>query len=121
MSAQIMTQVPDKLYFRIGEVARLLGVKTYVLRYWQTEFPIVAPRKSSANQRVYQRTDVETLLVIKHLLYVEKYSIAGARKKIRTATEARTGLRTEKMERLHALVRELGDLANTPTSLLFHL
>jgi DNA-binding transcriptional MerR regulator len=76
-------QIPERLYFRIGDVAELVGVKPYVLRYWETEFPIVAPTKSGTGQRVYRRTDVENLLLIKHLLYQERYSIEGAKKRIR--------------------------------------
>ena len=76
-------QIPDRLYFRIGDVAELLGVKPYVLRYWETEFPVITPQKSPTGQRVYRRSDVETLVMIKHLLYEDRYSIEGARKKIK--------------------------------------
>ena len=72
--------IPDKLYFRIGEVARLAGVKPYVLRYWETEFAFLEPRKSSSNHRLYRRKDVETILEIKRLLYDKRYTIEGARK-----------------------------------------
>jgi DNA-binding transcriptional MerR regulator len=75
--------IPDRLYFRIGDVADLVGVKPYVLRYWETEFPMIAPQKSASGQRVYRRSDVETVLMIKHLLYEERYSIDGARKRLR--------------------------------------
>jgi DNA-binding transcriptional MerR regulator len=78
-----LARVPDKLFFRIGEVAELLDVKTYVLRFWETEFPMVSPQKSRSGQRVYRKKDVEMLLLIKHLLYVERFSIEGARKRIR--------------------------------------
>jgi DNA-binding transcriptional MerR regulator len=71
--------IPDKLYFRIGEVAALCGVETYVLRFWQTEFPQLAPKKSGTGQRLYRRRDVEMALRIKHLLHEEGYTIAGAR------------------------------------------
>ena len=75
--------IPAKLYFRIGDVAELLGIKPYVLRYWESEFPMITPEKATSGQRVYRRKDVEVLAVIKHLLYEERYSIEGARKKIR--------------------------------------
>lgn len=75
--------IPDKLYFRIGDVAEIVGVKPYVLRYWESEFPMISPEKSSSNQRVYRRVDVETVILIKKLLYEERYSIEGARKRIR--------------------------------------
>jgi DNA-binding transcriptional MerR regulator len=74
-----MAQIPDKLAFKIGEVADLLGVKTYVLRYWETEFEAIRPEKSKNNQRVYTRKDVEVLMMIKKLLYRERFSIEGAR------------------------------------------
>jgi DNA-binding transcriptional MerR regulator len=76
-------QIPDRLYFRIGDVAELIGVKPYVLRYWESEFPMISPQKSSSGQRVYRRSDVETVLMIKHLLYEERYSVEGAKKRIR--------------------------------------
>ncbi len=76
-------QIPDRLYFRIGDVANIAGVKPHVLRYWESEFPMISPGKSSTGQCVYRRSDVETVLLIKHLLYDERYSIEGARKRIR--------------------------------------
>lgn len=77
-----MPQIPDKLYFKIGEVASLLKLKTHVLRYWETEFSILQPIKSRTNQRLYRRKDVETALLIKELLYRQGFTIAGARKKL---------------------------------------
>ncbi len=74
-----LARIPDKLAFKIGEVAAILGVKTYVLRYWETEFDILKPKKSKHNQRVYERRDVENLLLIKKLLYRDRFSIEGAR------------------------------------------
>jgi DNA-binding transcriptional MerR regulator len=71
--------IPDKLYFRIGEVASLCGVETYVLRFWQTEFPQLAPKKSGTGQRLYRKRDVEQALRIKRLLHDEGYTITGAR------------------------------------------
>lgn len=76
-------EIPDKMYFRIGEVADIVGVKPYVLRYWETEFPSLRPQKSRTRQRMYRRRDVELLLSIKHLLYERKYTIAGARQLLR--------------------------------------
>jgi DNA-binding transcriptional MerR regulator len=72
-------EIPDKLYFRIGEVSRLLGVEPYVLRYWETEFPSVSPKKSDTGHRLYRRKDVEQLLEIKELLYAKRFTIEGAR------------------------------------------
>ena len=76
-------KIPDKLYFKIGEVSRLVGVEPYVLRYWETEFSDVAPVKSRSNQRLYRRKDVQTLLTIRNLLHRERFTIEGARKKLK--------------------------------------
>ncbi|MGC2163579.1 MAG: MerR family transcriptional regulator [Silvibacterium sp.] len=73
------TPIPDKLYFRIGDVAKLCGVEAYVLRFWETEFPQLKPNKSGTGQRLYRRRDVELALRIKQLLYADGYTIAGAR------------------------------------------
>jgi DNA-binding transcriptional MerR regulator len=72
-------EIPEKLYFRIGEVSRLVGVKPYVLRYWESEFPSLAPQKSGSGHRFYRRKDVELLLRIKQLLYEKRFTIEGAR------------------------------------------
>src|SRR5580698_5742452 len=73
-------EIPDKLYFRIGDVARLAGIKPYVLRFWETEFPGIGPKKSGTGQRLYRRKDVELVLEIKRLLYEKRFTIEGARK-----------------------------------------
>ena len=73
-------EIPDKLYFRIGEVSRLAGIKPYVLRFWETEFPGLGPKKSGTGHRLYRRKDVELVLEIKRLLYEKRYTIEGARK-----------------------------------------
>ncbi len=79
-SGAATTPIPDKLFFRIGEVSELIGVEAYVLRYWESEFKALAPKKSSSGQRMFRKKDVELLLRIKHLLYDRKYTIEGARK-----------------------------------------
>ena len=76
-------QIPDKLYFKIGDVARIAGLKPYVVRYWESEFPVLRPDKTKSGQRLYRRQDVEKLLDIKRLLYDEGYTIAGAKKRLR--------------------------------------
>jgi len=73
-------EIPDKLYFRIGEVSRVSGVKPHVLRYWETEFNGISPKKSGSGHRLYRRKDVELVLEIKRLLYEERFTIEGARK-----------------------------------------
>ena len=80
--------IPDKLYFRIGEVSQLTGIKTYVLRYWETEFPTIAPKKTGTGHRLYRRKDVETVLEIKRLLYENRFTIEGARKALKTKPRA---------------------------------
>ena len=83
--------LPDKLYFRIGEVSRIVGVQPYVLRYWEKEFPSLAPKKSGKGHRLYRRKDVETFLQIKALLYENRFTIEGARKclEARSKTKAK--------------------------------
>src|SRR5689334_21977178 len=73
-------EIPDKLYFRIGEVARLAGIKPYVLRFWETEFPALDPKKSGTEHRLYRRKEVQLVLEIKRLLYEKRFTIEGARK-----------------------------------------
>ena len=79
--------IPEKLYFRIGEVARLCQLPAYVLRFWETEFPLLRPTKSNTGQRMYRRRDVESVLKIKQLLYEEGFTIAGARQHLRSETQ----------------------------------
>jgi DNA-binding transcriptional MerR regulator len=81
-------EIPDKLYFKIGEVSELLGVEPYVLRYWESEFPALSPKKSGTGHRLYRRKDVELLLRIKHLLYERRFTIEGARQSLQA--EAKT-------------------------------
>ncbi len=82
-------EIPDKLYFRIGEVSRITGVKPSVLRFWETEFPQLHPKKSGTNQRLYRRKDVETVLAIKHLLWEKRFTIEGARAALAEQRQAR--------------------------------
>jgi DNA-binding transcriptional MerR regulator len=81
--------IPDKLFFKIGEVCELVGVQAHVLRYWETEFPTLQPQKNRSGQRTYRRKDVEMALRIKELLYEEGFTIAGAKRKL--ASESRAG------------------------------
>lgn len=86
-------EVSEKRYYRIGEVSKITGVKPYVLRYWESEFRWMAPQKSKSKQRLYRKRDIDMILLIKKLLYGQRYTIAGARKKLRemgvgTALEA---------------------------------
>lgn len=116
---EIARLVPDKMAFKIGEVADVTGLKPYVLRYWESEFDALNPQKSAFNQRVYSKRDVETVLLIKKLLYDEKFSIAGAKRKI---SELRRELKVEKkwiqahdkmdkaMARLEELIQDIGQI-----------
>ena len=83
------TEIPDKLYFRIGEVARLCSVAPYVLRFWESEFNQLKPNKSGTGQRLYRRRDVEMALRVKRLLYDEGYTIAGARQAIQAESRSK--------------------------------
>src|ERR1700722_19234770 len=80
LAGELRPEIPDKLYFRIGEVSRLAGIKPYVLRFWETEFSSLGPKKSGKGHRLYRRKDVELVLEIKRLLYDKRYTIEGARK-----------------------------------------
>jgi DNA-binding transcriptional MerR regulator len=118
---QVLPDVPDKLYYRIGEVARLCGVETYVLRFWETEFPQLKPNKSGAGQRLYRRREVDLARRIRHLLYEEGYTIPGARQAIQTETRkpgengqmqlAEAGLKSRdqapRLNRVRAELREI--------------
>lgn len=73
---------PEKLFYKIGEVSKIVNVEPYVLRYWETEFPFLVPRKSKSGQRIYSKKDIDLILDIKRLLYEEKFTIDGARRKI---------------------------------------
>lgn len=108
--------VPAKLYYRIGEVAGIVGVEPHVLRYWETEFRSVRPQKSAKGQRVYSRRDVETLLKVKELLYAHRFTIAGARRKLREGgvepPEQQVGT-SEDAERLRETLLEIrGEVAS---------
>ena len=86
--SQAAATIPQKLFFKIGEVCEIAGVQAHVLRYWETEFPMLAPQKNRAGQRTYRRRDVEIALRIKELLYDEQYTIAGAKKKLASEIRA---------------------------------
>jgi DNA-binding transcriptional MerR regulator len=90
-------RIPDKFYFKIGEVSRILNVKPYVLRFWETEFRL-SPAKNQSQHRVYRRQDVETLLEIKRLLYDERFTIEGARTKLKELARERRQMKLELAE-----------------------
>jgi DNA-binding transcriptional MerR regulator len=100
-------QIPDKLFFKIGEVCEIVGVEPYVLRFWETEFPNLAPEKSKAGHRVYKRKDVENFLRIKELLYERGFTIAGARKML---SRSRGSKKEERDQVLTQVRKELRDI-----------
>lgn len=105
-------QLPAKLYYRIGEVAGIVGVEPHVLRYWETEFRSIRPQKSAKGQRVYTRRDVETLLKVKELLYAHRFTIAGARRKLREGGLEPPGpddASTEEVARMRTTLAEIRD------------
>jgi len=83
-------EIPDKLYFKIGEVSKLAAVATHVLRYWEAEFPSISPKRANSHQRLYRRVDVEMILIIKTLLHEQGYTIAGARKFLESGYKMKT-------------------------------
>ena len=100
-------EIPDKLFFKIGEVCELIGVEPYVLRFWESEFPNLAPEKSKSGHRVYKRRDVEMVLKIKELLYDRGYTIAGARKQLsrrRATPEQRAKILSEVRDELREIL-----------------
>ena len=94
-------QIPNKLFFKIGEVCEITDTQPYVLRYWESEFPALAPAKNSSGQRIYRRRDIETVLRIKQLLYEEGFTIAGAKKRL----EAELGAAATRRRRRRACRR----------------
>ncbi|MDH4183981.1 MAG: MerR family transcriptional regulator [Nitrospinota bacterium] len=87
-------EIPDKMFFKIREVSQVVGVKPHVLRYWETEFPTLAPKKNRNGQRIYTRKEIETALEIKKLLHVERFSIAGARQRLKSRRDVTSRRKT---------------------------
>lgn len=94
-------EIPNKLYFRIGEVAKLAGIKPYVLRFWESEFSGLGPKKSGTGHRLYRRKDVELVLEIKRLLYVKRYTIEGARKVLESKPKRESARQAETRKQGH--------------------
>jgi DNA-binding transcriptional MerR regulator len=101
-------EIPDKSYFRIGEVSRILGVEPYVVRYWESEFKTIKPVRTTSDQRLYRKKDVEKLVTIRNLLYTEQFTIAGAKKKLsRLKREDRSVPEDSYRDRLVRIKKEL--------------
>ena len=113
--------IPEKLFFKIGEVCDITGIQAHVLRYWESEFPMLAPQKNRAGQRTYRRRDVEMVLRIKELLYEDQYTIAGAKKKLTNDIRGTSKLKvvTPEMSAAHAAEQQYSQpqpQAATPTA-----
>ena len=102
-------EIPDKLFFRIGEVSKIVGVEPHVLRYWESEFKILRPSRVGSKRRLYRRKDIELILKIKELLYVKKFTIAGAKKVLRSkpSPPQHTEMIAVSRERLKKVIEEL--------------
>ena len=107
-SATSTCEIPDKLYFKIGEVAELVGVETHVLRYWEKEIPFVRPSKTVSNQRRYRRKDVEVFREIRRLLHDERYTLAGARRRLLGGERGRDDHLEPHSEAVETAIPEVG-------------
>lgn len=102
----------DKLFYKIGEVSTIAEVEPHVLRYWESEFPFLKPRKNETGQRVYTRKDLELILQIKNLLYREKYTIAGVRKKFGSSTLRKNAVSIETIQGVKKRLKEILETLN---------
>ncbi len=102
--------IPDKLFYKIGEVSSIADIESYVLRYWESEFPFLKPKKNNAGQRVYTRKDLETVLKIKNLLYKEKYTIAGVKKKFTGQSDVKNSV---SLETIQSVKKKLKNILKT--------
>jgi DNA-binding transcriptional MerR regulator len=102
--------IPDKLYFKIGEVSEIAGVASHVLRFWESEFPRISPKRTSSGQRLYTRREVELILEIKSLLYQRTFTIAGARQHLRAAVGRTEPDSRQMLDELRAELKRLRDL-----------
>jgi len=113
LPAETMPEIPDKLYFRIGEVSKLAQVKPFVLRFWESEFPQLGPKKSGTGHRLYRRKDVEMVLEIKRLLYDERFTIEGARNFLAARNSGASKTATKGKKKEAAVAARQGDLFAT--------
>ena len=104
------TDIPDKLYFRIGEVSKLVKLPAYVLRFWETEFPRIRPKRTSSGQRLYTRKDIELILKIKNLLYEKKFTIQGARRHLSARTDKKDRPIKAQLQDMHSELKSIRDL-----------
>lgn len=102
--------IPDKIYFRIGEVSKLLGVEPYVVRYWESEFKTVKPVRTRSDQRLYRKKDVDELLTIRDLLYKDMFTIAGAKKRLSQIKREASGQQGGDYKRLVEIKKGLQEI-----------
>lgn len=103
-------QIPDKLYFKIGEVSEITGIEPYILRYWESEFNLIKPIRTKSNQRLYRKKDLLSILKIKEMLYEKKFTIAGAKKQLKEDTAHSTQLALNfPNDHYRVLLKELRD------------
>ena len=103
-------ELPDKIYFKIGEASRIAGVEPHVLRFWETEFKRIKPKRTESGQRMYRRQDVELILIIKHLLYVKKFTIEGAKKALRNKPSKTSAETNETLQEIREELVRIRDL-----------
>lgn len=105
-----LVDIPDKLYFRIGEVSKLAKIPAYVLRFWESEFPRIRPKRTDAGQRLYSRADIELILKIKTLLYEKKFTIQGARQHLSVRSRKDEASEKQLLADLHAELKSIRDM-----------
>jgi DNA-binding transcriptional MerR regulator len=103
-------EIPDKLYFKIGEASAISGLPTHVLRFWESEFKKIKPRRTASGQRAYTRKDIETILEIKHLLHDRKFTLEGARKHLNARSESRELLEKRLLKDLKDELKSIRDM-----------
>ena len=104
--------IPDKLYFRIGEVSKIAKIPAYVLRFWESEFPRIRPKRTDAGQRLYSRADIELIFKIKTLLYEKKFTIQGARQHLSAKSRKTAVSEKQLLADLHAELKSIRDMLN---------
>ncbi len=106
----VPSDIPDKLFFRIGEVSRIAQVPPSVLRFWESEFPRIKPKRTEAGQRLYRKGDVELILAIRHLLYDQKFTIKGARQYLKAAAPSESSAPSSILEEISIELKRIRDL-----------
>ena len=105
-------ELPDKLYFKVGEVSAIVEVPAYVLRFWEAEFKKINPKRSSSGQRLYRKNDIELILKIKHLLYEKKFTIQGARQSLKNRGSQKIPIPYSTLEKIRTELQNISDILN---------